>query len=61
MATAKKSTAKPKPSVKKADDANTNFLGMPLYEENKNEEYMNEKQLSHFKHVLESWKKEILA
>lgn len=61
MATAKKTTSKSKTTIKKADNNEANFLGMPLYHEEKNEEYMNEKQLMHFKHVLEHWKKEILA
>ena len=35
-------------------------LGIAPYQETKNEEYMNEKQLSHFKKLLTAWKNHLL-
>lgn len=36
-------------------------LGIAPYQETKNEEYMNEKQLSHFKKLLTAWKNHLLS
>ncbi len=36
------------------------MLGFEPYKESKGEEYMNEKQLAHFRAVLEKWKQQLM-
>lgn len=36
-------------------------VGFTPYKPKKGEEYMNEKQLAHFRHILESWRDELLS
>lgn len=42
------------------DTTNTSLHGIAPYKESKGEEYMNEKQLEHFKVLLAAWKKELM-
>ncbi len=37
-----------------------NFLGFEPYQEEKNEEYMSDKQLAHFRQILDTWKKQLM-
>ena len=36
-------------------------LGIKPYQVKKDEEHMNENQIEHFKHILKSWKEQLLA
>ena len=61
---AKKSTAKKTPAKKPAgtgeSSALSGFKKFTPYVEKKGEEYMNDKQVAHFRHILESWKRELM-
>lgn len=46
-------------SAKKATTT-LSMLGFEPYKEKKGEEYMNEKQLAHFRAVLEKWKQQLM-
>ncbi len=37
-----------------------NFLGVDAYQETAGEEYMNAKQLAHFRTILERWRKQLM-
>ena len=66
MVAKSKSTTKPKeksnkPNKKAAKKAQSSqFLNFTAYQPKKNEEYMNEGQLDHFKHILFSWRNELM-
>lgn len=42
------------------NESSTNFLGFEPYQESKNEEYMSDKQLAHFRQILDTWKKQLM-
>ncbi len=51
------------PSKKKSSIAThttLGALGIEPYKPKKNEEYMNESQVAHFKEILEAWKKQLM-
>ncbi len=53
-------------AVKKANAQNENstenlIYGVEPYIEGANEEYMNEKQITHFRNILESWRNSLFA
>ena len=47
-----------KPGDKKS--AVSGFMGFTPYKEKKGEEYMNDKQLAHFRAILENWRRELM-
>ena len=53
--TAAKKTARRKPSAPIGP-----VPGIAPYQEKKGEEYMNEKQVAHFREILDTWKKELM-
>jgi len=67
---AKKTAAKKAPARKAApkkaagrqeeSSALSGFKKFTPYVEKKGEEYMNDKQVAHFRHILESWKRELM-
>ena len=57
--TTRKAKATPKPRVAAGNNAFT-LHGLEPYKEKKNEEYMNESQLDHFKQILLAWKRELM-
>lgn len=61
-ATKKKTTAKKKTVAKKRipSDISQEFKQFEPYKIKKGEEYMNEAQVEHFHHILESWKMELM-
>lgn len=63
VTTAEKPAAKRarKPKVKTAEAGTTaSLFGFAPYQEKKNEEYMSENQLEHFRKILEAWKAELM-
>lgn len=56
----KKAPSRKAPS-KKATTSNLLFGAIKPYKAKKGEQYMNEKQLAHFKSVLEAWRDELMA
>lgn len=44
----------------KATTSDHTIYGVPPYKPNKNEEYMSEGQLKHFRTILENWKNELM-
>ncbi|MCJ8146885.1 RNA polymerase-binding protein DksA [Acinetobacter sp. A3.8] len=64
VATAEKPAAKRtrKPKAKNAETGTTaSLFGFAPYQEKKNEEYMSEGQLEHFRKILEAWKSELMS
>ena len=65
---AKKAPVKKKTAVKKASSASSTapvstvgpVPGIAPYKEKKGEEYMNDEQLSHFRDILLTWKRELM-
>lgn len=57
-----KRSAKPAKAAKAAKTAQTElgFLGIAPYELKKGEEYMNAKQLEHFRNLLTKWKQQLM-
>lgn len=45
----------------KTDKDDALIFGITPYKAKKNEEYMNENQINHFKEILESWRKKLFA
>jgi len=45
---------------KKTQSKSTDFKGFEPYKEKKGEEYMNDKQVEHFKTILGAWKAELM-
>ena len=63
MAKAKETLKSSKKASTKAKTGNTtsaSLHGLLPYVENKNEEYMNEKQREHFKNILKAWRLELM-
>ena len=67
----KKTMPSPKPTTKGKSSApspirrpqgsdSSQFSGFTPYQEKKGEEYMNPSQVEHFRHILESWKHELM-
>jgi len=54
--------SKPKPAAKKRIPSNISqeFKQFEPYKIKKGEEYMNEAQIEHFRHILGAWKKELM-
>ncbi|HLA74644.1 MAG TPA: RNA polymerase-binding protein DksA [Gammaproteobacteria bacterium] len=46
--------------VTKLNASKTTALGFTPYKEKKGEDYMNEKQVSHFRNILQAWKRELM-
>ncbi|MEW6354118.1 MAG: RNA polymerase-binding protein DksA [Pseudomonadota bacterium] len=46
--------------VTKINASKTTALGFAPYKEKKGEEYMNEKQVAHFRNILQAWKRELM-
>ena len=42
------------------NDHSVNFLGIESYKEGKNEDYMSDKQIAHFRQILDTWKKQLM-
>jgi DnaK suppressor protein len=57
MATAK---LKAKPAAAAIKGTAQTLHGLRPYQPKKNEEYMNEKQLEHFKQILHAWRRELM-
>lgn len=57
---AEKSPVK-RPRKTKVKEVSATLFGIAPYQEKKNEEYMSENQLLHFKQILEAWKAELLS
>lgn len=49
-----------KKSAKTATSTTLGALGIAPYKEKRGEEYMNDKQMAHFKTILEAWKKQLM-
>lgn len=45
----------------KAKQDDNLIFGIPPYKAKKSEEYMNEKQIEHFRQILENWRAELFA
>ena len=63
MAKAKETLKSSKKASTKAKTGNTTSASLHVllpYVENKNEEYMNEKQREHFKNILKAWRLELM-
>ncbi len=57
-ATKKTTKASKKPAVRKAVDSQ--FRNFTPYEPKKNEQYMNEGQLAHFRQILQNWRQQLM-
>lgn len=51
---------KPKPTKVTANKSHLSTMGVPPYQESKDEEYMNLNQREHFAKILRLWKKELM-
>ena len=61
-AAAKPSKAKAKPKARKTGlGEDLGYTDFTPYEISKGEDYMNEEQIEHFRHLLNSWKAELMA
>lgn len=49
-----------KKTAKTATSTTLGALGIAPYKEKRGEEYMNDKQMAHFKTILEAWKKQLM-
>ena len=58
--TAAKRTRKPKAKTSEAGTT-ASLFGIAPYQPKKNEEYMSEGQLEHFRQILEAWKAELMS
>ncbi len=58
--TTKKTAAKSATAPTQASSALEGYSGIEPYVEKKGEEYMNENQIAHFRHILGAWKKELM-
>ncbi len=55
-----KRTRKPKTKSTEMANNTASLFGFAPYQEKKNEEYMSENQLEHFRKILEAWKAELM-